>query len=456
MNIAIIMLPERGGYYATFLLARALVRRGHRVVYYGTADFAEDVRRQGFEYVTMFQDEYGPGTLDLPPVPDGFFARLRFTKQLFRRMRPHRFLEATVSGEVERLLRSHAVDIILVDPLLRWLGAPLARAGFRVMSLSTELIGDGFSLPPTSSGFVPREGSVTSSIWCRVIWVAHLAQHYSKLLFRRVLSAVYSGDAPPLRLTYQLWKRSSGSGYPRFLSEYGIRHRFPEIVLCPRAFDFPSRAPVRRRYAGLTVEVDRQEVDFPWERLDRLRGAIVYVSLGTHAALYVGKTSRFLRTVLDVARQRTDLRFVLVLGVGRSVNDIGDVPENVVAVQFVPQIALLKRASVAVTNGGLGTIKECVLLRVPMIVVPCMYDQPGNAARVAFHGIGRRADIRKISARALGGLIDECRQSEAIKQALRRMSTAFASTTETEAALDFVLGHPGPEPGPAAPLPLAS
>jgi UDP:flavonoid glycosyltransferase YjiC (YdhE family) len=49
-----------------------------------------------------------------------------------------------------------------------------------------------------------------------------------------------------------------------------------------------------------------------------------------------------------------------------------------------------------VTHGGLGSIKECVMHAVPMLVFPLDVDQPGNAARVVHHGLGHQADVRSV------------------------------------------------------------
>jgi len=41
MTIAIIVMPERGGYYTTFSLGRGLRAHGRRVVYYGPQEIGE-------------------------------------------------------------------------------------------------------------------------------------------------------------------------------------------------------------------------------------------------------------------------------------------------------------------------------------------------------------------------------------------------------------------------------
>lgn len=58
--------------------------------------------------------------------------------------------------------------------------------------------------------------------------------------------------------------------------------------------------------------------------------------------------------------------------------------------EFAPQLSILDKADLVITHGGHATIKECIKFAVPMIVLPCSYDQRGNAARIEYHRLGVR------------------------------------------------------------------
>ncbi len=49
---------------------------------------------------------------------------------------------------------------------------------------------------------------------------------------------------------------------------------------------------------------------------------------------------------------------------------------------------LLPRARLILHNGGIGTVAQAIRARIPQIVVPLMWDQPDNAARVQKLGLG--------------------------------------------------------------------
>lgn len=90
-----------------------------------------------------------------------------------------------------------------------------------------------------------------------------------------------------------------------------------------------------------------------------------------------------------------------------SAEDLGVLPENVIAVQHAPQLDLLKRAKMMITHGGASSVKECLYSGVPMIVIPTpVEDLQGNAARVVYYGVGVRADLRKLTVKRLKDLVE--------------------------------------------------
>jgi UDP:flavonoid glycosyltransferase YjiC (YdhE family) len=110
-----------------------------------------------------------------------------------------------------------------------------------------------------------------------------------------------------------------------------------------------------------------------------------------------------------------------------------------VAVQRFPQLELLARASVMITNGGLGTIKECLWLGVPMVVAPCDYDQPSNAARVVFHGLGTRVRVRTVTCDELTRAIERAAFDPAIRAACGRIQDEVRSPDEPAALVRWLL-----------------
>jgi len=70
-------------------------------------------------------------------------------------------------------------------------------------------------------------------------------------------------------------------------------------------------------------------------------------------------------------------------------------PEGVVASDYAPFSELFPRAAVVVHHGGIGTTGLAMRSGRPMLVMPCAWDQPDNAERVARLGIARTIPRRR-------------------------------------------------------------
>jgi MGT family glycosyltransferase len=162
------------------------------------------------------------------------------------------------------------------------------------------------------------------------------------------------------------------------------------------------------------VEVTRQEsacdyrFDEMFERLvqARERGLpLIYGSLGTAAWRYRGAES-FLKKLMQAA-EGAGWNLLLAIGTELELPRRGR-PSNVEVFQVVPQLRVLRHADVMVTHGGMNSITECLLSGVPMVVVPgtSQIDQAGNAARVVFHHLGLKGNMRHDSAARIRRKID--------------------------------------------------
>src|SRR5690606_16141354 len=115
---------------------------------------------------------------------------------------------------------------------------------------------------------------------------------------------------------------------------------------------------------------------------------LIFTALGTQAFRYPWADDLF-HGVIALMKAHPEWQMVLAVGperVGRP--PFLDVPDNVLVLARAPQLWLLPRAAAFITHGGINSVLEAIRTETPMLVVPQGYDQPGNAARVAFHGAG--------------------------------------------------------------------
>ena len=202
--------------------------------------------------------------------------------------------------------------------------------------------------------------------------------------------------------------------------------QLPMLILCPEEFDFPGapRKP-NRQYIEASIDFQRKELhSFPWQEMDESK-PLIYCSLGSESHLYEQSPSVF-RAIIEAMAERPEWQLALAVGPYLNTSDFQPVPENVLLVNWAPQLEMLKRASIMITHGGLGAVKECIFLRVPMIVFPFRWDQPFNAARVVAHGLGVRGNINKVSPRQILTLIDSIIGKPSFKDRLDAMSRIFS------------------------------
>jgi len=224
-------------------------------------------------------------------------------------------------------------------------------------------------------------------------------------------------------------RRAATDGYAEFVTALAEAYAFPraeltwdgaiapdlptlpQLVLCPRALDFPRAMPSRCHYDVPSVTV-RDEVALPEISAWLAGQPVVYCALGSQG-MWRPQYQHLRAQVLALAAARPDLRFLVAGGREAEARLVARAPDNALVVAWAPQHAVLQRAAAMITVGGLGTIKECLWHAVPMVLVPALnpYDGPGNAARVEHHGLGvalspeavDRGELAPALARALEG-----------------------------------------------------
>ena len=100
---------------------------------------------------------------------------------------------------------------------------------------------------------------------------------------------------------------------------------------------------------------------------------------------------------MPVEEYRTDAslfggkKVSVILNTGKVSPDIlGEMPENIYAYSFVPQIEVLSHADVFLTHCGMNSINEALCFGVPMVAMPFINDQVTNANQLIELGLAKR------------------------------------------------------------------
>ncbi|HSP80802.1 MAG TPA: glycosyltransferase, partial [Myxococcaceae bacterium] len=351
-------LPLAGHVNPTLKLARTLRARGHRVVYCSLRDVEEPLRAAGFEFVPVFESIYPKGVLAELPERMSRLRGLPLLRLALEHIRLRdAMLQAVLDGEYDRVLEAVGPDLVLCDERVVELPMVCHGHGVRAVRLNTTLPRHLVHMLPGSEGRAGPGGPAMA-----------LLKGLEALLGRLRV-------APRFQWYHQRIALKHGCplepvGFPPFRLP-----RLPDLVLFPPSFARLGAAEPRERlhHLGPSIDLERQEPDFPWERL-REGPPLILFSLGTMA--FSSKLApRLLRVVCETAARRPDWQFILAVGAALDPATFDGASPTVIAVRHAPQLQLLRRASVMITHSGFNSVKECIYFGVPMVALPMTNDQ---------------------------------------------------------------------------------
>lgn len=147
---------------------------------------------------------------------------------------------------------------------------------------------------------------------------------------------------------------------------------------------------------------------------------LVYVSLGTS----FNERPDFFRTCL-AAFDGQPWHVVVSIGARVERASLGTPPANVVLASHVPQVELLKRAALFVSQGGMSSINESLLFGVPLLLYPQTVELAINARRIGALGAARRLDGHVLTPATLRQAVAEMLADGRPAQAARRLGQSY-------------------------------
>ncbi|MBQ0890192.1 oleandomycin glycosyltransferase [Streptomyces sp. RM72] len=397
-TVAFLGIAMHGHINPTLPIVAELVRRGHRVTYHTSPAFSEEIAATGAD---VRLTPGGDMPLPDPPVPLVLM----------------RELAAGSLGILPPLLdelRRIRPDLIVHDSACLW-GAVAAR----------ELA-------------VPAVSSFTTFAFNRhVPSPSRPSRDLLGAAVRRPRSA-----AGYLRSRVRLHRRFDTRGVP-LLDLADIRQPL-NLVYTSRAFQ-PGAETFDRsfRFVGPSIGARPHDPSFP---VDRLRGPVLYASLGT-----VFDTRPWLLRTLATAL--APLGGTVVVSTGHTdPAELGSLPANVLALRSVPQPHLLSRTALFVTHGGMNSVNEALYAGVPMLVVPQGADQPLVARRVAELGAGLAVRTEDATVERVRGLARRVLEDPGFRTAAEGLRDAQRAAGGFARAADELEHHLRRAGAPGAPV----
>lgn len=218
------------------------------------------------------------------------------------------------------------------------------------------------------------------------------------------------------------------------LIDYLANHQPLNIVLTSHAFQVGAETfDDSYRFVGVTPPAPDPAGR---ELLDQFDGRpLIYLSMGTmyndEAGLYRASFEAF-----------GDGPYQVVLSIGHRIDPsaLPTPPGNFLVRPHVPQVAVLSRARVFITHGGINSAHEAMLQGVPLVVLPLAADHHIVAQQVAAVGAGVVLDRTGVTVDRLKALVTEvldtpsfATRSRAIGDSLRAAGGARAAADHIEA-----------------------
>lgn len=380
--------PGWGHTNPTLPVVAELVRRGERVIYYSMEPFREPIERTGATFRA-----YG-ATFPFDPF-EAYTNQVKHFEQ---------FLIASqlVLGRLLPMIRAERPDAIVHDQLAVW-GRYVAEL-LDVPAISSMTM---FAITPQM---------ILSD---RAQWRNRFA---SETMMRRIRAL-----AKEISTTYGVQRVG--------LFDMANNAGQLNIVFTSRAFQpGGSRFDESYQFVGPSLQPRADETRFPFEALARGR-PLVYISLGT----LFNARPEFYRLCL-AALEASACQVVLSIGRKTRVDALGTLPRNAIVRAEVPQLAVLERASLFISHGGMNSASEALYYGVPLLLAPQSADQPWVARRVSQLGAGRLLLPREMRPDTLRQCVEDMLSDPSYVRASRQISQTLRAAGGYLRAADAIQG----------------
>ncbi len=399
-HIAIVTGLLIGRIYSTFELASRLGAEGHRVTFICQPSTESKIASYGFECKPVPEISFDYKDPRRRGMESTWIAKFLYH---FKYLGSH-YREGKKILKLEKhksVLKEVNPDMILVDVEIHDL-IFTAIALHIPIKLYTDFFSDKISmdLPPIRSSITPGKGVRGSKVGIIWAWLFLRTKIYGRVMLNTLRFKHYRRYVIK-KYAQEIGFKTNGLLVNTLPPLYSFT-KLPTITMAMPELEFPHKPAKNLIYIGAMVYENRigSECDpMISQRLVKIFNAkkdsgkhLIYCSVGSLAK---GDVS-FLQKVIAVAG--AEKKWLLIMSLGRNLSQdlFPDVPNNVHLFDWVPQPKVLAHADCCINHAGINSINECLHYAVPMVIYSLKYtDENGNAARMAYHGLGIAADKDK-------------------------------------------------------------
>lgn len=384
-KIVFFCIPAHGHTNPTLGVVRELISRGHKVWYYSYNIMCEKIESTGATFVSC--DDYDMEQKLTPKDAVRVGKDLAFSTKIL--VDTTLALDDKVCADMEQL----KPDCIVADSMAVWGKAVAMKLGIPFVSSTTTFAFNQHS--------------------------AKIMKQSIGKLFKMIFS---------MPKTNKQIKRLQSKGYPvkSFLdiiqnddNTHTIVYTSPEFQPCSETFSD------KYSFVGPSI---RPVTDKFEKKSDKL----IYISMGT---VNNDMMPLYKRCLSALANQ--DYQVIMSVGNLVTIEEFGELPENISIFSHVDQIAILQQADVFVSHCGMNSVNESLYFGVPLIMLPQTSEQSGIAERV--HQLGAGIKLNKSDVSSILSAINKVFADSTYRQNALIIAEGFKRCSGAKGAADKIM-----------------
>ena len=402
-HVAMLPLGSAGDVFPFLSLAKAMLRRGHRVTMITACLFETAARQAGVEFIPMGTEE----EFDALARDPRLWKMAAGTKLVFEYAgrTAERYFRA-----IEGLRAEGAAPDLILAPMTAFAGR-MAREKWGTPLVTVHLqpaaLMSAYEMPVLAPGmqYLRR-----TPIWLKkaMLRFPNPVDLISVPLLKKLCAEV--GIAPPRSLWRDWWNSPDGV-----------------LLLYPKWFAPPQPDwPEPRLQWNFPLEDLRAEQPLGADLirfLDDLAEPPVVITAGSanlqakdHFAVLIDGLRQTGKPGVLVTRDLTQLP--------------SELPSNMLPVEYAPFGPLLQRSAVLVHHGGIGTLSQAFAAGVPQLIFPLAHDQFDNADRLERLGAGVSLSKRRLQPARIAAALQRLLGDPAIRTAAQGLAARLSGTQD--------------------------
>ncbi len=384
-KIVFFCIPAHGHTNPTLGVVRELVSRGHQVRYYSYNIMREKIESTGATFISCddYDTEQKLNAKDATRVGKD----LAFSTKIL--------VDTTLAldDKVCREMAELKPDCIVADSMALWGKAVALKLGIPFVSSTTTFAFNQHSAKVMKQGI----GDLFKMLFSMPKTTKQIRRLQSKgYPVKNVLDIIANDD-----------------------NTHTIVYTSPEFQPCSETFS--------EKYAFVGPSI-RSATD----KIEKKRDKLIYISMGT----VNNDMMPFYKTCIS-ALANTDYQVIMSVGNLVSLEDFGELAENISVYSYVDQIAVLRQADVFVSHCGMNSVSESLYFEVPLVMSPRTSEQKGVAERVLQLGAGIK--LNKSNAASVLGAINKVLSDSTYKQNAAEISKGFKNCSGAKGAADKII-----------------